>query len=516
MRTQPTKPLLVELRRKYGRKYDVVAMAVYTLFVYSSGLFVYPLGRDYDVLAAPADTLPFLVREMFIFEANTFGAGPAGYHVVNIALLYGCMLCLCSLVHKTVQGPHWLGTLAAVLFMANPVHAESVLNLSGVADLVPCLFALAALLAYASLVDKPRYWKWVAAPALFALAVLPYQGNVFLIAVLVLYEFLMAARENRRLVRLIPFAVISLVGGFYFHRAPLAAADFIPARAVSPLYFLIYPIGFLPETARNFHESPWLGWVAGAMVLAILYLIHRKAQRPVMVFGILSAVAVRMFQDGRSIDPVHLVGGGQLLLANALFNIALVALFFRIMDHPKWRTTVVLGTTLLCAVFFVLQIRANLAWHHAGRQVELFQRRAQDLAGARANGPLGILPDYQYYRGAPLCLSKAIAHDTVFSKAVPAIPLLPLHYDIEKRMRVAIHDWSDKGGTLIVDGKRPIDVAVWPYTLSLEGAVHETDLIRFELTRVEDDGFTISIRARDKSFPHIILPGDNTNQPGTE
>jgi hypothetical protein len=496
------KPPWIKFQRKHQPFADGVAMLLYLSIVQVWGLWVFPLGRDYDILEKSGHGLPFLADSLFAWEVSAFGAHPLGYHLVNLAMLYGCMLLLYRYTNLVVRGPCWFGTLAATLFMANPVHAEAVLNLSGVGDLTPCLLALATLVAYGSNAFRPGRVKWLASLVLGTLSIVPYAQNVSLGLVLILFEVIALAPEQRIYRRLMPFVLLSFVGVF-LRWEELAPQGFSLGQAFAPLYFIFYPIGFLPETARNFHEHPGLAWLAIAAMLLILFLICRKTRRRAIFFGLLAMPAVQLFAT-RPVDPVHLVGGGRLLLANALFNVAFAALFFRIMDHPKWRVTVVSGTTALCMVFFALQIRSNRAWHHAGERVRAFQIEAAELARKTSGEPMGLVPDYRYYRGAPLCLSEAIVHDTPFNKAIPAVSLLPLHYDKPPNMQVSVQKWTPEGGIVVVSGKKPLEVACWPYELSRKGTRIDAGHTFVEL--LDDATFTLSVTPKSGTLPRVTLP----------
>ena len=479
---------------------DATAMFVYLWIVYVWSLTLYPLGRDYACMADPAARMPFLARGLLGWEVHTFGAHAVPYHLVNLALLYACMLLLYRFVRLAVRGPVWLGTLAATLFMANPVHSEAVLNLCGAADLLPCLFALLALTLYAEHAAAPRFWKLASSVGVFAVAALPYDGNAFLLLVVVLFEALVVEKEKRRPGRLVPFLVVSLAC-WIFNRSLFAADNFDLTAMFVPLYFVFYPIGFLPETARSFQEAPWLLWVAAAFVAFVAALICRKAKRPAIVFGLLSMLALRLGAGGRVVDPVHLVGGGRLLLANALFNVALAALFYRMMDHRKWQKPVVMLTTFLALVLFGLQIRAVVAWQHAGRIVRQFQADA-----VSAEGPVGVLPDYQYYVGAPIRLAEAVAHDTPFSQAVPAVPLFPLNYAPSERVAVTVPEWTAESGTVVVRGREPLDLIIYPYALAHPGASVRTQHATVELVTVEPSHLVFRVTPHTPPLPRTLLP----------
>ena len=486
---------LRQIKHRYA--FDAMMMFLYTTIVHVWGLRVYPLGRDYACMASPGD-LPFLADRLFAWELGTFGANVVPYHLVNLALLYACMLCIYHFTRFVMRGPAWFGTLAATMFMAMPVHSEAVLNLCGVGDLLPCLVALAALTAYTA----PREGKVLdlIALALFALAVVPYGENVGLFLVLVLFELLGVPEGTRRPLRLLPFGVVAVVG-WCLNAEVLRASNLDPARMFAPLYFLFYPIGLLPETARQLYVSPWLGWLGATAVVVIVALIYRKARRPAILFGLLGMLAVRLFQGGAAIDPVHMVGGGQLLLANALFNIALAALFRRMMDHPKWRRPVVVITTFICLVLFGLQIRSNRVWACAADQVQAWQARALSLAEEDPDRPVYLAPDCQYDRGAPMCLGEALRHDTPFSESVDTFSLFPMHYPKARNVRITCEHWLFGGVFFRVVGARPIDLVCWPYTFAKENDTSITQDTVLKLYDVKEDSFVISSRPKEGSLP---------------
>ncbi len=494
-----TPPRLISLRLKYRNRFDAMAMLFYVCLVYAWSVNVYPLGRDYAILGGGGAGLPFLVRTVISWEVSLFGSFVPGYHLVNIALVYAAMLCIYRLVNYTLKGMWWFGTLAACLFMANPVHTEAVVNLTGAVDLVPFLVALLAITFYAAHAYEPGIWRYSGALLCFAVAVISYPLYAYLILVLFLYDLLITEPDLKNYKRLLPFLVVTACA-FWTHGGMLFAHGFDCGRMFSPLYFIFYPIGFLPETARRFHEHPALGWFAGAAAFVILALVYRKARRPAILFGVLAMCAIRLYPGDRFIDPVHLIGGGQLLLANVFFLIALVALFYRIMEDPNWRVAMIGLTTVISIAFFVMQIRENVIWHKAGNRVHAFQTQAREALVPSHDTPLGICPDFQYWLGAPLCFTQSLTHDTPFSTALPVKPVVMLDGDKAGAVTVTQEEWARENGVIRVSGASALEVAPWPYDLSRPGRRQRKMPLTIE--RIEgggEDHFLLAVSSRKAS-----------------
>jgi hypothetical protein len=494
---------LVHVRRRRPQRFDAACMLVYTLLVYVWALGVYPLGRDFAHLADQGSSMPFLARELFALEVTLFDTFTPGYLAVNVALLFACMICLYKLTNRALRGPMWLGTLSATLFMAHPVHAEAVLNLCGFADLVPALAGLLSLSLYAEHAHRPRLGKALICAALFALASMGYRENAYLFVVVLLYTWLVLASERRPSILAVTITVIGVVS-MCVHRSDLFTFSPNAATLFAPLYFLFYPLGYLPETARTFHEHAWTGWLAAAGTLIVLAIVCLRARSRIIVFGVLAIVALRLVPSLRSVDPVHLVGGGQLVLENALFNVGLVALFNRIMDAPKWRAAVVGGTSILCMAFFAMQVQVNLRWTYAGQAVRSFQEQVDGLPVDEA---AGVLPDYQYFKGAPMQLSESVRFDTPFSRARSVQPLLPMHYEPRDSLAVSVDHWERARGRIRFEGARALDLAPWPYALTRAGDTVVGEGVSAKLTEGNDADFTIEISPHDgMALPERTVP----------
>ncbi len=426
-------------------------MLLYLLVVHVWSLNIYPLGRDYAAMAG-SSRLPWGAAQLFDAELYVFGRFLPGYHAVNLLLLYGCMVSVFFLTRWVLRGPWWLGSLAATLMMANPLKSEAVLNLSGVGELLPAFYAFAALAVYAWEITAHRPWKRILALALLALASWPFHCNASLFLVCLLAEWLIAERDERSALRAAAAALIGVAALCAAAASPLHTLAPSLALAMAPLYFVFYPIGLLPENTGLFRAvAPAACWLVLLLLIAAAW--RRRGQRRPLLFGLLSACAVRLLQGDPDFDLVHLLGGGAMLVPIALMNIAFAACCRRIIQHPKWLRPMIFLTSVLCLAFFGLQIRSNLLWNYAGNQVRAFQQAAEQCRREHPGTPPGVLRAYELVSGAPMMLSSAITYDTPFSRACPHYRLLPLSCHPGQRFRLTAPSWSAKEGRVLLQSR---------------------------------------------------------------
>jgi len=402
-------------------------MFIYVLVVYVWAWPIHPLGRDFVRLGDGGEDMAPAAQWLWQTEVSLFGGWAPGYLLVNMALMYACMVCLYFFINYTLRGPAWVGVLAANLFMANPMHAESMLNLSGVSDLLPCFVALAALACYAWHVETNRRIALWTTIALLILATIPFYINAWLPLVFLLYEGLMTGSHRRSRARL-AVGFFGLIASLAWHGNALLAGPFNAADMFGPLYFTLYCIGFLPETAHAMYNQPLYGWSFAAIVAFALILIHRKVATPGIAFAVLAMLVLRLAPTGEFIDPVHLVGAGQLILPQALFMTGVAVIYVCAMDHPRWRLPLIYSSFTISVIFFILMVVTIFQWRGAYTYMREFQTAAQAETEENPGAPYTVVPDFATYNGAPLGLSLGITWDTAFSEAVANTALAPVHY----------------------------------------------------------------------------------------
>ncbi|HOH28836.1 MAG TPA: hypothetical protein PLC40_04095 [Candidatus Hydrogenedentes bacterium] len=405
-------------------KVFLVMDALYLLVVFGWTLGLSPLGIDFAALARP-DRLGPVAGELFSGMLSIFGGYAWMYFLVNLALLYGCMALLLVLTRILGKGPWWLGSIAAVLFMANPIKTEGVLLLSGLRYLLPGLLGLVVLLVYACSRLRQKFRFLLLPPAAYIGAVLACPDLVPLFLVLMVLEGCFFREFPGRSRRLWPIVIVGFAMYFISGQWAMEGA-WQPARVFVPLYLVLYPIGLLPDTVALFESWPVLGWGCGMMLIALALLLMRGARTPLFTFGLLGAVSFRLLQGGRGVDPVTLAGGGILVIPLALLSLAVAGGFQALLERPRWRASVVRLSTLFCVVAMACQVWTNVHWLQGGHAVRRFRQAAMETAAQHPGQLLAVAPDLQYSGTVPVMYAQSVYYDTPFSTALPVTGLMPL------------------------------------------------------------------------------------------
>lgn len=434
-------------------RHFLVANAVYLCIVHVWALGLPATADDLRVLASGATLSARALHAVF-------GAYAPAYHLLAFALLYAAMAALFFLTRRLVRGPVWLGSLAMAVLMAHPLKNDAVLPLMSA---VPLAFFTLALVSMACYVNARPGRVWLYAAALLAFLPLAATGRLLALGLTpLLVEGVALSREERRWWRPLPFLVLA-GGAAYAHGQFDSLARFSPSGMFAPLAFIAYPIGFLPETARMFHEQPWLGWAAALAAVVLLALLARAVCRRAFTFGLLAMAAVRLGAGAEIVDPYHLLGGGGLFLSIAFACIAFAAFWGRVMEHPKWGRAGVFLTTAVCLVLFGMQIRAIHDWRRAADFARAFREQARETAEARPGDVLLVLPDFLAHEGAPLGLAESLEFAPGFPD-VSVVRVLRLHLPRGKHVQFKLTAHEPAFAEIEISGTDPERVLPWPYT----------------------------------------------------
>lgn len=468
----------------------LAANAVYLLAVHGWAIGLPPFAADWRFLAG-ADSPAQPGAALLAAQHAIFGEWHAGFRLVSLFLLWACMATLFLLTRQLTQGPWWLGSLAATLFMANPAKTEAFAMLSGAGEL---LLALAALLTLAAHAQARRSGRaaWLIPAALLFAGLLAEARFLPFVLVIMLLECTVFRRESGKAAHLAPY--LAIAAGWLILRG-LPPMNLDPAASFLPLWLVLYPIGFLPETAGAHAESPLLAWASAGAAAALAALLLRKAWHAPLFFALAAPFLLRIGQGGQPVDPVHIEGGAVLVLPTAFFGLAAAALTQRMIQHPKWHRPLVLLTAALCVLFFGLQVRALWDWRQAGRETAAFQAKLTESI-ATEDGPAPFI-DLRWRDRAPLALRDA-AHAVLDPAAIDALATPPLHAPpgMDAALETVTPPWKIR-----VRGASPRAVAGAPYTLAAPGdRIVRTDAI-IELIALDADEFTLLVTPATQDQP---------------
>jgi tetratricopeptide (TPR) repeat protein len=123
-----------------------------------------------------------------MLDRSLFGAGPAGFHLVNVALHIANTILL-FLVLKKYSKSIWASFFVAALFGLHPSHVESVAWVTERKDVLSALFWLLTMLAYIRYVEIPNSRRYVIVCVVFALGLMSKSMLVTLPLSLLLMDY---------------------------------------------------------------------------------------------------------------------------------------------------------------------------------------------------------------------------------------------------------------------------------------------------------------------------------------
>jgi len=470
METQP-----VHNPTNFFRRHPVFAFHC-AFFIYTSGVhgacvFLPLLGPDFALFGDPHAIRGFL---RWIFAIQHFFLGDAiwGYRLLNLMLLYAVMSVIFFLTYAVNQRTWWLGSLAAVLFMAHPMNVEAVYTLRGAVGLMLVLCALGGNLAFTRFAASGRSaWSIV---ALVFLTFAGFAATEARVALLFPFFFAMFQRKGLRwrlLYLSIPFLIVYGVLQVF---SLIWGQESLPSLAgLSYLPFLFYPLGLLPQTAQWFWANPWLFQIViGCAVFVIILLVWAARDPTVILQGVLCILG--SLHISASFDAVHFRGGGSALLILAYACMGFALLCGRIQQHSKWNRPVVTGTTLVCVGLFVLRWNMLGDWFAASQMVSEFRAAVVARLERSEPKPWVLLPNFAYYRSAPVMLAEVIRWDR-------SLPTSPAFFTGLTAHVPSVRDWElvvrKEGGYFIfeVKAKEPFIWEWETFSNSYTGAVSAED-----------------------------------------
>jgi tetratricopeptide (TPR) repeat protein len=263
--------------------------------------------------AGTQETRP-LTNLSFALDVAAFGPEARGHHLVNLALHLASVLLLFLLVRSLRPSVGLAGArdggltaaVAAMILALHPAHSTSVLYIQGRPGLLSTVFALAAMLAAATAIERwerPRHraWRTLTVALAVALAALAKETGAVVPALVLLYDVTRPARGDthglrERLARfhlpvwvaLLPLALVYATlqnpHGGVFGAGVVDAADFYATQPLVMLLYLrlyLWPAGLSVDRTLGMltpaEPAAWLAMLAVVILIAIVIRSTRRA-----------------------------------------------------------------------------------------------------------------------------------------------------------------------------------------------------------------------------------------------
>ena len=235
---------------------------------------------------------------LFWLQYQLWGAAPAGYHLLNIALHASATLLLWRVLRCW---PVRKAGCIALLFAVHPVHVETVAWASELKNVLSMNLALLAVLSWLRFEHAQRWRDYVLATVYFELAVLGKTIVVGLPIVLALREWQHCRRRPSKYPWLIPWLVLALLAGLVTvwrepgaNTVPVTGANTLVERALDVSRAIVFQAGTLLWPVKLVAIYPswstdvssvvsWMYLVGVTSTVVALYFLRRRIGRGPLV-----------------------------------------------------------------------------------------------------------------------------------------------------------------------------------------------------------------------------------------
>ncbi|HOV34266.1 MAG TPA: hypothetical protein PLX23_12985, partial [Candidatus Hydrogenedens sp.] len=295
-------------------------------------------------------------------SATAFYCSAVALRIFNFLLLYLIMVLIFFTTHFLTNGLWWLGSFAAVLFMAHPLVQPQIIQINGYEILLPFLVTLLFLFLFSyTIYTQSTHSTITWFLAVLAMFLSPFSiPFVIIISVWILFQEMeygntYSSRKNIFLTLIFLFPALFFL---YLHRQDYSFSfDFIPQ-----LSLLVYPIGWLRETQDYYNNFYLLPIVYGIGTLLFLIFIAYKVRHWGITLLIFGTILSCMFNDNKGVNLSNPLSNPYSLFPLLLFCIALSGLCGIIQKQPRWKMNIVKITTLFCILMMGCQMFLN-GWY---------------------------------------------------------------------------------------------------------------------------------------------------------
>lgn len=273
----------------YGMAIILIVISV-LLLMYSS-IANYFIGDDFTWLSwavrtTPSDILRFFyASDGFFYRPFTkvlmfglyqlLGENPSGYHVLSM-IIHMFSSVVVYLIARKLTGKWYIGLLAGLLFGIHPIHAETILWMSGYSGLFAALFCFSSLYVYMVWNDREganrivRGTLYMLSLGLFVLALCSYELAAALPFVLLSYQFVFRTGKKwvRQLMFVLPYFLVLLA--YLYIRNTIASAhplsgDYNYNPGLFPFNAVGNTLGYIAELIIGQYAVPFYDSARGAL-----------------------------------------------------------------------------------------------------------------------------------------------------------------------------------------------------------------------------------------------------------
>ncbi|GAA4465963.1 hypothetical protein GCM10023093_19130 [Nemorincola caseinilytica] len=158
----------------------------------------------------PNDKYRPLSLVMFAMEYGLFGLSPFIGHLVNILIFAGCVVLLFLFLRRLFgEGRTNMALIAALLFVAHPIHTEVVANIKSRDELLSYFFGLLSLLSFMAYAKTGKAMRLAGGMLLYLLALMSKENVITFLGIIPLVFLCYANEHRRRSIHIILGTVVS-------------------------------------------------------------------------------------------------------------------------------------------------------------------------------------------------------------------------------------------------------------------------------------------------------------------
>jgi tetratricopeptide (TPR) repeat protein len=331
-----------------------------------------------------------MMHMIYMFNYHIFGLRPWGFHLVNVLFHSGVSI-LVFILSLKLLGQSWPpgptsntlpSFIAAMLFVAHPVHTEAVTWIAGLPDLSFTFFYLLSLYLYIRSAEGLRY-GYLFSLVSFSCAILCKEPALTLPIILVAYDYLFRKEGDRYINRFKRYLPYIALAGFYLIVRISALGGFAPRKHYSYLSLniyqyiinslslliryiekLLFPVNlvFLPviHPIRSFFETRGVLSLVLTAVLIVLAITASRKNR-MAFFGILLFI-VPLLPALYFVAIPNLFGERYLYLPSFGFVLLVSMLLARTANKPRLFVTTTAASLAVICLFSIGTVKRNAVW----------------------------------------------------------------------------------------------------------------------------------------------------------